>query len=117
MRLNTLFTILMVVLLACICSCQQLTRFEIENVYTKTDPDRIVKEAFSRHSIRLTLGDSVEIQKFCPEKPLGINVVGVYWSNDGGPDEVYVSVDGQFVGIFWSEFTYGGLIRKVLESF
>ena len=48
----------------------------------------------------------MEIQ-ICPEKPVGINVVGVYWSNDGEPDEVCVSIDGQYIGNFWIEYTYG----------
>ena len=78
MRLNTLLMILMIVLLVCICSCQQLTQFEIENVFTKADPDRIVKRsmAIGGHAVHLTLGDNVVI-KICLEKPVGINVVGV----------------------------------------
>ena len=45
--------------------------------------------------------------KICPEEQVGMNVESVYYSNDGGPDEVNISVDGQYVGSFRSGLTKG----------
>ena len=104
-----LYIITVTVMLVSIGSCKQLTQYEIENVFIKTEPGRISKRAGASggHSVYMKQGDSVEI-KICPKELVGINIDEVFYSNDGWFDQVDIHVDGQYVDSFWSDSNVGG---------